>query len=117
MSEDENEGLPETVDSEDARKIVAGRSAMVIDIRDPDEFAEERIFSAERLDPDDVTVRMDEVIADEDDKRDAFLIICSDGSASAELAEKLQRRRLRRLQPRRRLQSLDRGSPADGAGS
>lgn len=90
MSEDKDEGMPDKIDSEDGRQIVAGGKAMVIDIRDPDDFAEERIFNAERLDADDVTERMDYVLDDEGDDREAFLIICSDGSESSELAEKLR---------------------------
>ena len=90
MSSDDEDGLPETIDSEDARVVVGRRRAMVIDIRDEEEFAEERIFSAEQVAPDAVRERIDEVLADDEDERDAFLIICSDGSESADVAKSLR---------------------------
>lgn len=87
---DEGEGLPEQVDAEEARTIVAQHEAMVIDIRSEEEFAEERIVGSFRSDPDDVAEKLEEAAADESEDRDAILLVCEDGERSAELAEELR---------------------------
>lgn len=87
---DSEEGLPEQVDVKDARVIVARRDAVVIDIRSEEDFAEERIFGSSRCDPDEVEGKLDETRGDDGDDRSAILLVCEDGSRSAELAAKLR---------------------------
>lgn len=86
MAEDEGneDGLPEQVDAEGARVLIAGGRAKVIDIRTADEFAEERITGATHCESEDIRDCFDE------DHRDAALIVCADGSRSAEVAEELR---------------------------
>lgn len=83
MSEDEDK-LPEQVDAEEARVIVAKGRAKVIDVRSAEEFADERITGSTRSDPDDVGNET------EGDPRDAILVVCADGERSAEVAERLR---------------------------
>ena len=83
MSEDEDK-LPEQVDAEQARVIVAKGQAKVVDIRSEDEFAEERITGSVRSEPEDAADQLD------GDPREAILVICADGQRSAEVAEQLR---------------------------
>lgn len=85
MSDEDNQGgLPDQVEAEEARMIVAGGKAKVFDIRSAEEFAEERINGSTRCDPDEVADRFDE------DRRDGVLVVCADGERSAEVAESLR---------------------------
>jgi len=83
MSEDEDK-LPEEVDAEEARVIVAKGRAKVVDIRSEEEFADERITGSTRSDPDDLGGEL------EGDPREAVLVVCADGERSAEVAERLR---------------------------
>ena len=83
MSEDEDK-LPEQVDAEEARVIVAKGRAKVVDVRSEEEFADERITGSIRSDPADVGNET------EGDPRDAILVVCADGERSAEVAERLR---------------------------
>lgn len=85
MSEDREE-LPDLLDAERARLAVARDEVAVVDIRDPDEFAADRINSAVRMDADAVGGELGER---SDDK--PVLIVCSDGERSAEIAEGLRK--------------------------
>lgn len=78
--------LPDQVDAEQARVLIAGGRVRVIDIRSEDDFAEERMSNAIRSDPDEI----DSAIEDRETGRDAVLVVCADGSESADVAEKLR---------------------------
>lgn len=85
MSDGENGGeLPEKVDAETARAMVAGGKVKVFDIRSAEEFAEERINGSSHCDPDEVAEGLEE------DHRDQVLVVCADGERSAEVAESLR---------------------------
>ena len=90
MGEDENAGdeeLPEQVDADEARALVAGGKVRVIDIRSADDFAEERITGSKRCDPDEIE---DEMGNDPAEQERGVMILCEDGKRSAELAEDLR---------------------------
>lgn len=78
--------LPEQVDAEEARELIAGGEVRVIDIRSAEDFAAERMSNSIRADPDD----LDGALEDRETGREAVLVICADGSASAEMAERLR---------------------------
>jgi len=86
MAEDSEdaEKLPEQVDAEEARLLVARGRAKVIDIRSADEFAEERIVGSTHCEADDIRDCF------EADHREGALIVCADGARSAEVAEELR---------------------------
>lgn len=89
MGEGEDEGredLPEQVDAEQARALVAGGKVKVIDVRSAEDFAEERINGSVRCDPDDVEGE----IGNDPAGREDLLILCEDGKRSAEIAEELR---------------------------
>jgi rhodanese-related sulfurtransferase len=81
MAEAETE-LPDRVEVEQARLAVARREVQVIDVRDADEFAEERIFGSAHADPD--------VLEEAIDGDGPVLVVCGDGERSAEIAERLR---------------------------
>lgn len=83
---DTRSGLPEQVDADEARQLVAKGEARVIDVRSAEEFAEERINGSVRVDPDDVAGE----VGPDRAGREAVLVVCGDGSASAEVAERLR---------------------------
>ncbi len=90
MAEDEHGGggeLPEQVDAEEARVLIAGGKVRVLDIRSEDDFAAERITGSVHCDPDEIE---DELDNDPADQERGVLILCEDGSRSAELAERLR---------------------------
>lgn len=84
------ENLPDEIDAQEARVAVGKRQLCVIDIRSEEEFAEERIFGSEHCDPDEVSERLAAMRDDEDDGHDAVLLVSTDGSDAAELAERLR---------------------------
>jgi rhodanese-related sulfurtransferase len=87
MSEDGGgEELPEQVDAEEARGLIAGGKVRVIDIRSADDFADERINGSVHCERDKVEDELDNATGG----REAVLILCEDGSRSAELAEELR---------------------------
>ena len=89
MGEDrdgEREELPEQVEAEQARALVAGGRVRVIDVRGADEFAEERITGSVHCDADEIEGELESDPAG----REAVLIVCADGSRSAELAASLR---------------------------
>ena len=86
MAEEDGE-LPDRVEVEQARMAVARREVRVIDVRDADDFAAERVFGSVHADPDSV----EETIADLDpDGPQSVLLVCSDGDSSAEIADRLR---------------------------
>ena len=84
--DDDRDDLPEQVDAEEARLLVAGGKVRVIDVRSAEEFAEERINGSVHCEPDDVADEMD----NESGGREAVMIVCADGSRSAEIADELR---------------------------
>lgn len=90
MTEDEDDSgdrdLPDQVGAEQARALVAGGDVRVIDVRSEEEYAEERLANAVRADPDDLA----DALEDDGSGRDAILVVCADGSRSAEIAEQLR---------------------------
>ena len=89
MGEDgdgERKELPEQVDAEQARALVAGGRVRVIDVRSADEYAEERINGSVHCEPDEVEGELEKDSGD----RESVLIVCADGSRSAEIAEGLR---------------------------
>jgi rhodanese-related sulfurtransferase len=89
MGEDEDgdrEELPEQVDAEQARALVAGGKVLVVDVRSAEDYAEERINGSVHCDPDEVE---DTIEADSSGRED-ILVVCEDGERSAEIAEKLR---------------------------
>lgn len=89
MGEGEDEGreeLPDQVDAEQARALVAGGKVKVIDVRSAEDFAEERINGSVHCEPDEV----EDEISNDPAGRDDLLILCADGKRSAEIAEKLR---------------------------
>lgn len=90
MAEEEDGGgseeLPNQIDAEQARVLIAGGKVRVIDIRSEDDFAEERMSNAIRSDPDEI----ESALEDRETGRDAVLVVCEDGSRSAEVAEQLR---------------------------
>lgn len=83
---DSGSGLAEQVDAEEARRLIAGGEVRVIDVRSAEEFAEKRINGSVRVDPDDLGGE----VGEDDVGREAVLVICGDGSRSAEVAERLR---------------------------
>lgn len=86
MSETETSSS-EPVNPEEARKLIASGEVRVFDIRSAEEFAEERIAGSIRVDPDDLE---DEIGEKDGAGRGAVLLICGDGSQSAEAVERLR---------------------------
>ena len=89
MGEGEDEGreeLPDQVDAEQARALVAGGKVKVIDVRSAEDFAEERINGSVHCEPDEVEGE----IGNDPAGRDDLLIVCEDGKRSAEIAEELR---------------------------
>jgi rhodanese-related sulfurtransferase len=85
---DEGGDLAERADVEDARMAVAKRQALVIDVRDADDFAAERIFGSIHADPDADSIT--EAAEGQEDAPDALLLVCEDGTRSGELADELR---------------------------
>jgi rhodanese-related sulfurtransferase len=86
MSEEGNEALPDSVDPDQARELVAGGRVRVIDVRSAEDYAAERISGSVHAEPDELEggVEADGV------GRDAVLVVCADGERSAEIAAKLR---------------------------
>ena len=80
------ESLPERVDADDARVLIAGGRVRVIDIRDAESFAEDRISGAVHVDEADLEGGVEPDRAG----RDAVLVVCEDGERSAEVAASLR---------------------------
>ena len=85
-NEQGGEELPEQVDAEKARALVAGGKVLVIDVRSAEDYAEERINGSVHSEPDEVEEAIE---ADHSGKEDV-LIVCEDGKRSAEIAEELR---------------------------
>jgi rhodanese-related sulfurtransferase len=87
MSEDgDREQLPERVEPDEARELVAGGAVRVIDVRGAEDFAAERISGSVHAGEDDVAQGVEADRAG----RDAVLVVCADGERSAEIAERLR---------------------------
>jgi rhodanese-related sulfurtransferase len=84
--DDDRESLPERVDPEEARELIAGGRVRVIDVRSADEFAEERISGSVHAEPDE----LEGGVGADRAGRDSVLVVCADGEESAELAESLR---------------------------
>ena len=84
MAEDTESQSKEIVDTDEARLLVAEHKVRVIDIRDEEAFADQRIPGAvNETDPD------PESFSEEDgDLR--ILVVCEDGEQSGEVAAKLR---------------------------
>jgi rhodanese-related sulfurtransferase len=85
---EEGGDLAERADVEDARMAVARREALVIDVRDADDFAAERIFGSIHADPDADSIT--KAADGQEDAPDALLLVCEDGARSGELADELR---------------------------
>ena len=79
-------GLPESVDADEARELIGRGEVRVVDIRDEDEFASERMTNAIRSDPDGVR----EALGERETGRESVLVVCADGSRSADVAGALR---------------------------
>jgi rhodanese-related sulfurtransferase len=89
MGEGEDEGreeLPEQVEAEEARALVAGGKVLVIDVRSAEDFAEERINGSVHSEPDEVESKIEE----DHSGKEGVLIVCDDGDRSAKIAEELR---------------------------
>ena len=84
MTEDSESERKDVVDTKEARLLVAEHEARVIDIRDPDAFAERRIAGAVN-EPD-----LDPESFGEEDGDLRILVVCEDGEQSREVASKLR---------------------------
>ena len=82
----DEEGVPESVDAEEARELIGKSRVRVVDIRGEDDFARERMTNAVRAEPDEVKDALEEG----EDGREAVLVVCEDGKRSAEVAESLR---------------------------
>lgn len=82
----EERGLPDSVDAERARELIGRGEVRVVDIRDEDDFASERMTNAIRSDPDGVR----EALGERETGREAVLVVCADGSRSADVAGELR---------------------------
>jgi rhodanese-related sulfurtransferase len=85
MSE-ERGSLPERVEPDEARELVAGGEVRVIDLRGPDDYAAERISGSVRADDEDLS---DGIGADRAG-RESVMVVCADGERSASVAERLR---------------------------
>jgi rhodanese-related sulfurtransferase len=81
------ESLEETLSAEDARELIAGGEARVLDVRDDEEWEESRIGGAVHQPEDVVMERLDDF---PDDTR--IVVVCADGERSAKLASNLRER-------------------------
>jgi rhodanese-related sulfurtransferase len=84
--ESEGETLPERVEPDEARELVAGGRVRVVDVRSADDFAAERISGSVHAEPDEVS----DGVGEDRAGRDAVLVVCADGERSAEIAEALR---------------------------
>ena len=77
----------ERIDSDQARELIAGGEAQVIDIRNREEFGEIHIPGARPVADADA-----DALADELDEGSKVLVVCEDGERSASLAAELRER-------------------------
>ncbi len=77
----------ERIDTETARKLIAGGEVRVIDLRDEEEFSEVHATRAERIEDPDA-----ESLAAELGEEDKVLVFCGDGERSASFAGELRER-------------------------
>jgi rhodanese-related sulfurtransferase len=78
-----DEEQDETIDTEEARKVLASNEAVAIDLRDQEEWVTGHLPGARRISEDE--------LADVDDLPDQKLIVvCEEGDQSAKVAEKLR---------------------------
>jgi len=83
---DDGGGLPERVEVEEARELIAGGRVRVIDVRSAEEFAEQRIPASVHVEPDEA----EDGVGEDRAGRDAVLVVCADGESSAAVAESLR---------------------------
>jgi rhodanese-related sulfurtransferase len=87
QGEREQPELGERVDVDRARELVASSEVSVIDIREPDDFADVHIPGARPADGVDA-----EALAEEVGDEEKALVVCDDGKRSAEFAAELRER-------------------------
>ena len=80
------ESLPERVDADDARVLIAGGRVRVIDIRDAEDYAADRISGAVHASEEELSGGVEPDRAG----REAVLVVCADGERSAEVAASLR---------------------------
>jgi rhodanese-related sulfurtransferase len=78
---------PTTVSPEDARELVASDEALVIDIRDEEEFGSGHIAGATRIEEEDLESRLEEL-----GEVERIIVVCAKGERSAKVAESLRER-------------------------
>jgi rhodanese-related sulfurtransferase len=87
MSEErDRERLPDRVEPDEARELVAGGAVRVIDVRGADDFAAERISGSVHVGEDELEGGVEADRAG----REAVLVVCADGERSAEIAERMR---------------------------
>jgi rhodanese-related sulfurtransferase len=77
--------IEEVLDPEQARELIASNQATAIDIRGDDEWREKRVPGARHASEQELGSALEQV-----DEEQIVLVVCGDGSRSAEVAEKLR---------------------------
>lgn len=73
------------IDPEQARELIASNRATAVDIREDDAWRDKRVPGARHASDEDLDTALEQV-----DEEQVVLVVCGDGSRSAELAEKLR---------------------------
>ena len=83
---EKSEKLGNTIDADEARKVIATPgAAQVLDIRPQDEFGEAHIAGSNNVDADDLDSAVEDL-----DEDSPVIVVCADGKRSAEVAERLR---------------------------
>jgi len=77
--------IESVVDPEQARELIASNRATAIDIRGDDEWRDKRVPGARHASEQELESTLEQV-----DEEQIVLVVCGDGTRSAELAEKLR---------------------------
>jgi len=77
--------IESVLDPEQARELIASNQATAIDIRDDDEWRDKRVPGARHTSEEELESALEQV-----DEEQIVLVVCADGSRSAEVAEKLR---------------------------
>ena len=78
-------GNDEALEADKARQLVAANEVTVLDVRDDDDWHDKRIPGSRQVGEEDLAGAIEEL---EDDR--SVLVVCQDGSRSAELVSKLR---------------------------
>lgn len=78
-------GIEEALEPDQARELVASNEVTVLDIRDDEEWHDKRVPGSRRV----AEEELGSTIGELDDDR-SVLVVCADGSRSAELVTKLR---------------------------